>query len=145
MLVEYSKEKQIDNIFQVKSKGRIDQGTINLSKLNVALHIGKQDPHHDFLISFSECSTLIHGECKFSESNGTTIFTGEKSKNSFFNEQKKASESQCKLKYNYFLFITNAHMVEDRKEEIVNEPSMFINKERWTDAFSPIFEFLKDF
>ena len=35
-------------------------------------------------------------------------------------------------------------MVEDRKEEIVEETSMFINKERWTEAFSPIFEFLKD-
>ena len=133
---------------KVEAISRVDVKTmtipLNLSQNNVALHIGKQDPYHDFLISFSECSTLIGGECKFSDSHGTTTFAGEKSKDSFFNEQKKASESPCKLENNYFLFITNAHMVEDKKEEIVEETSMFINKERWTEAFSPIFEFLKD-
>ena len=104
MMVEYSKEKQIDNIFQVKTKGRMDQETINLSKSNIALHIGKQDSHHDFLISFSECSTLIRGECKFSESGGTIVFSGQNTKDSFWSEQKKVSESKCKLKYNYFFF-----------------------------------------
>jgi hypothetical protein len=133
---------------QVDTIGRVPVKTssipLDLSKNNVALHIGKQDPHHDFLLSFAECSALVHGECKFSESGGTVVFGGKQSTNSFWNEQKQASQSKCKLTHNFFLFVTNAHMVETDKEQIVDTMSMFINKELWTEAFSPIFEFLKD-
>jgi hypothetical protein len=144
MRVEHSKEHEVNGLLRVKTKGRVDQETMDLSKTNVALHIGKQDPHHDFLLSFAECSALIRGECKFSESGATVVFAGRGSKDSFWNEQKQASQSKCKLQNNFFLFVTNAHMVENEKEQIVDEMSMFINKERWTEAFSPIFEFLKD-
>ena len=33
---------------------------------------------------------------------------------------------------------------KENEKKVVEETSMFINKERWTEAFSPIFEFLKD-
>ena len=141
MNIYISSKKEVNNINSVETKELFN--SIDLSKNSVALHIGKQDQHHDFLISFPNCNTLIQGESKFSESGSTTIFNGT-TKSSFKYEQNQANKSNCKLKNNFFLFITNAHMDETNKENIVNKNSMFINKERWVDAFSSIFEFLKD-
>ena len=144
MSVEYSKNQQVQDLHQVQTKGRMDHSTIDLSQSNVALHIGKQDPHHDFLLSFFECSTLFRGQAKFSEVGGQVTFSGGANTSSFLNEQKKASTSSCAMEKNFFLFITNAQMTEDGKEDIVFQNSIFVNKARWTKEFSPIFEFLKD-
>ena len=141
MKVYCSSKQKVNSVYSVSIKTSTD--IIDMSQRNISLHIGKHDEHHDFLVSFSESDTLVKGESKFSESGSTVIFNG-KSKSSFTFEQEQAKKSNCKLKFNYFLFVTNAHMDETDKEKIVDIGSMFINKERWTDAFSPIFEFLKD-
>jgi hypothetical protein len=141
MNVYCSEKQKVKSIYSVSIKTK--STPIDMSKTSVSLHIGKQDEHNDFLISFPESKVLIKGESKFSESGSTIIFNG-KSKSSFAYEQNQAKISSCKLKFNYFLFVTNVHMDETDKENVVDVCSMFINKERWIDAFSPIFEFLKD-
>jgi hypothetical protein len=144
MSVESSKNQSVTSITQVQTKGRKTRSTIDMSRSNVALHIGRHDPKHDFLLSFFECSTLFRGQIKFSEVGGQINFSGKKTRSSFLNEQKKASTSLCKLENNFFLFITNAEMTEAGKKAIASDNSIFVNKSRWTNEYSPIFEFLKD-
>jgi hypothetical protein len=142
MSVFESSKSQVNDITQVDVRTMPD--LLDMSKRNVALHIGKHNIYYDFLMSLSECSTLIRGESKFSGSGGTVVFSGPKTENSFAAEQQKALNSPCELNRNYFLFITNAKMAEIDAKSVVMEESMFINRERWVEAFSPIFAFLKD-
>jgi hypothetical protein len=142
MSVFESSKSQVNDITQVDVRTMMD--LLDMSKRNVALHIGKQNIYYDFLMSLSECSTLIRGESKFSGSGGTVVFSGPNTENSFAAEQQKALNSPCELNRNYFFFITNAHMAEIDAKSVVMEESMFINRERWVEAFSPIFAFLKD-
>jgi hypothetical protein len=116
---------------------------LDMSKKNVALHIGKTNSN-DFLISFFECSTLFRGQSKLSNSGSQIVFGGEKTESSFLNEQYKSSLSKCALENNFFLFVTNTQMSEGKEDIVLKSTSIFINKSRWTDEFSPIFEFLKD-
>jgi len=141
MRVEISQKSTVDNPMSVLIKGT--DLPINLLESHVALYIGKQNTHEDFLLSYPADHLMVHGEAKFSESGGTTIFNG-KSESAFAHEQEMAEKSLCRNTWNIFLFVTNAHMDETNKENVVHKYSIFINKERWTSAFSPVFEFMKD-
>jgi len=141
MRVEVSEKSTVNNPRSVLIKG--NNLPINLYMKYVALYIGKQNTHEDFLLSYPADELMVHGEAKFSESAGTTVFNG-RSKGAFAYEQAMAEKSPCWDTQNIFLFVTNAHMDETNKENVVHRYSMFINKERWTSAFSPVFEFMKD-
>jgi hypothetical protein len=143
MKVEFARQKSIDDPTTVKTKGREDNDLIDILKESVALHIGKSDPHQDAVLSFPACDVMIQAETKFTEVQKQTSFSGD-SKGTFQHEQEMALLSPCKLKNTYFLFITNGYMTEKEKESIVKEKSMFVNQQRWTEAFSPMFDFIKD-
>jgi hypothetical protein len=118
----------------------------DISQWYVTLYIGKDDTHHDSLIIFPDDETLFRLECKHrSTINGSVPFNGD-SHDAFKHEQDMANKSPCKLKYNVFVFITNGKMsLPDNRKHIVEEESMFVSKERWTDTFSMVFEFFKEY
>jgi hypothetical protein len=139
MSVETSKRKSVEDLTKVETKSSTQ--TIDLSKRNIALHIGQCDTHHDFLLAFCDAEVLIRGETKFTSTGSQIAFSG-KSSNTFQHEQELSESSPCKLANNYFIFITNGWMTEKNKEKIVHEKSMFVNGQRWIAAFSPLFDFV---
>jgi hypothetical protein len=90
-----SSESQVNDVTRVDVTTM--QSLLDMSKCNVALHIGEKNPYHDFLMSFSECSTLFQGKCMFSDPN---------TEYSLETEQLNALKSTCELKWNYIVFIT---------------------------------------
>jgi hypothetical protein len=142
MNIEFSILKKVNDLHQVITKN--SNFPIDVTKQNTALHIGKDDEYRDGSLIFSESNTLIDFETKFSHDPKSHINFRGKSNGSFRYEQEKSKNSPCKLKRNYFIFITNSKMSEENKEEIVDTMSLFVNRERWNDTFSPLFEFLKN-
>jgi hypothetical protein len=140
MKVYYSRSSTVTDLTNVKLKYPALE-VLNLSNLNAALHIGSSDPFRDSTLIFPDCSTIVDMEMKYSDEYRVNF--GGYSSDSFRSEQKKAKESPCKSTNRYFLFITNAKMTEKGKFRIVDQNSMFINQERWIDAFSPLFESVK--
>ena len=127
----------------MRTKGRENNDLMDIFKRSVALHIGKSDPHQDAVLTLPECDVAVQIETKFTEGQKQISFSGE-SKSTFHHEQEMALLSPCKLKNTYFIFITNGYMTEKDKESIVKEKSMFVNRQRWSETFSPLFDFIKD-
>jgi hypothetical protein len=143
MKVYYSRSSTVTDLTSVKLKYPAVEIS-DLSNENAALHIGNNDPYHDATLIFPDCSTIVDLEMKYSQSQEGRINFDSETPNSFKSEQEKAGNSPCTLNTRYFLFITNSKMTEKvDKLQIVNQNSMFINEERWIDAFSPLFEVIK--
>ena len=140
MKVYYSSSSYVTDLTKVKLILSL-QKVLDLSNLNAALHIGSSDPFRDATLIFPDCSTIVYLEMKYSQEYSAN-FGGDDS-DSFRSEQKKAKDSPCKSTNRYFLFITNAKMTENGNFRIVDQNSMFVNQERWIDAFSPLFESVK--
>jgi hypothetical protein len=139
MSVYYSSSSSITDLANVKLK--YPARVLNLSNLNAALYIGRSDPFRNATLIFPDCSTIVDLKIKYSQASSVNF--GGKSSDSFRSKQKKSKDSPCKSTDRYFLFITNAKMTENGKFSIVDQNSMFINQERWADAFSPLFESVK--
>jgi hypothetical protein len=141
MKVYYSRSSTVTDLTSVKLKYPALK-VLDLSNENAALHIGSNDPHRDATLIFPDCSTIVDLEMKYSQ--GGRINFDSVTPNSFKSEQEKAGNSPRTSNTRYFLFITNSKMTEKvDKLQIVNQNSMFINEERWIDAFSPLFEGIK--
>jgi hypothetical protein len=140
MKVYYSRSSTVTDLTNVKLKYPALE-VLDLSNLNAALHIGSSDPFRDATLIFPDCSTIVDLEMKYSQEYSANF--GGNDSDSFRSEQKKAKNSPCKSTNRYFLFITNAKMTDNVKFSMVDQNSMFINQERWIDAFSPLFESVK--
>jgi hypothetical protein len=141
MKVYYSRSSTVTDLTSVKLKYPARK-VLDLSNKNAALHIGSNDPYRDATLIFPDCSTIVDLEMKYSQ--GGRINFDSETPNSFKSEQEKAGNSPCTSNTHYFLFITNSKMTEKvDKLQIVKQNSMFINEERWIDAFSPLFEGIK--
>jgi hypothetical protein len=112
MKVYYSSSSSVSDLTKVKLKHPL-QEVLDLSNLNAVLHIvfGSSDPFLDATLIFTDCSTIVDLEMKYSQEYSAN-FGGDDS-DSFRSEQKKAKDSPCKSTNRYFLFITNSKMTEN--------------------------------
>ena len=142
MEIQFCQNASVKDITKVLLRRNYEP--LDISKEYIALYIGKQDPHQDSLIIFPDDSSLFKIECKLKTTVDGQVDLSGKSGDSFEQEQNKANNSPCKLLNNYFIFITNATM-STKKIQVVNKQSMFVNRDLWTNTFSKIFEFFKEY
>jgi len=125
-----------------------DHPTVNKDLLASpsALWIGKSNSECDSMFTFP--SDLCKVEVKSVSSITKHIALSGVSKDSFQTEQTNATQGPTKVpgRKSRFLFVTNAIMTEsqNKTDTVVSKNSMFINAQRWNNAFTSLFWFMKD-
>mmetsp|Transcript_16292 Transcript_16292/g.22600 ORF Transcript_16292/g.22600 Transcript_16292/m.22600 type:complete len:311 (-) Transcript_16292:286-1218(-) len=139
----YSLHETLKNVSQVQVRFLGTDKKLNLNNTAGALWIGKKFSEADCFLIFPNAFVKAEVKSAVNRSKHTSFRGG--SGDVFQHEQGKALNGETKLenRKSFFLFVTNTIMTEENASKVVDPCSMFINQQRWIDAFSDAFWFLQ--